>query len=100
MLFDCNNVRPVWQCIPNVLNLNISWKNIVIGFRECNNISYVYNVIISLVSKTIYKKWTKNSENYDSLNYESDIIIQLNYYRKMNTHKDLCSFLKKCEESF
>ena len=86
MLYDCKKVEKIWKKVSCTLRRNITWKIIVIGFNECNDIHKVYNVVIAIICKSIHQQWSTNSENQDILKeikYLYGIIFRLKLYYKL-----------------
>lgn len=56
LLFECNNVKCMWECLSSVLKYSIQWKHIVLGFYlETNTKVSFYNTIMSYSAYKIYK---------------------------------------------
>ena len=56
LIFQCDNVKQIWNLLSKVLNFEITWKHIVLGFyHEKNKKSYMLNNIISYTACKIYK---------------------------------------------
>lgn len=71
LLFDCLSVQRLWQKLNSILNFDVCWKHIIIGFYlEKNSKTVFLNTIISYVSYVIYKyKMTcRMNENFQSCN--------------------------------
>ena len=56
MIFNCKNVRRIWEIVGITLKFEIKWKQIVLGFYYADN-DYIdfLNFIISFVACRIYK---------------------------------------------
>lgn len=52
MLYDCVRAKCMWSHFERVYNIDIKWKDIVIGQRV-----KTYDVIISYISFLLYKSW-------------------------------------------
>ncbi|XP_062574193.1 uncharacterized protein LOC134236030 [Saccostrea cucullata] len=104
LIFDCDNVKGVWQKLNIVMNYDVQWKHIVVGFYlETNSRIRFYNTIISYLAYKIYKfKMKSRIENIiqekfmleKSIRYslEKDINFMLNL-SKTCMFKDLVKLL-------
>ena len=57
MLFDCILVRNIWRKSSEIIQTDISWKTIVVGYKYLfsgSNISF-FNITVSLITYSIYK---------------------------------------------
>ena len=49
-LYACEKVRPIWTLIGNILNINLQWKHLVLGFNEeserCKDINRICTIIL------------------------------------------------------
>ena len=56
LIFECTNIQNIWKIIGSVLNFEIQWKHIVIGFcLEFNDKVSMLNNLISFIACRIYK---------------------------------------------
>ena len=56
LILNCENVKNIWTIVSAVLNIDIKWKHIVLGFYSEQNIKIcLLNNIISFISYRIYK---------------------------------------------
>ena len=56
LLYECNNIKQIWNIIGTVLNFDIKWKHIVIGFYQGDSdYADFLNLLISFTACKIYK---------------------------------------------
>lgn len=56
LIFDCCLSNPIWKKVSEILNINVTWKVIVIGFPAyCNKNTFIFNNVLSFVTYKIYK---------------------------------------------
>lgn len=56
LIFDCCISNPIWKKISDILNINVTWKVIVIGFPVyCNKSTFIFNNVLSFEAYKIYK---------------------------------------------
>ena len=56
LIFDCKNVKRIWEVARNVCQINIQWKHIVVGyFLIENRNTQLLNLLISVIAFLIYK---------------------------------------------
>lgn len=56
LLYDCTNVKKIWNIVSIILHFVVSWKHVIVGlYKEINNKVIVYNNVISFVALRIYK---------------------------------------------
>ena len=57
MLFKCSLVVDIWKIIMNQLQINITWKSVVLGYKYAytGNVILFINIIITVVSYSIFK---------------------------------------------
>ena len=56
LLYECGNVKDIWLILDTVLNIDITWKHILLGFcNECNENVIFLNNVISFVALKIYQ---------------------------------------------
>ena len=61
LLYDCSFNDHIWQIVGNCLQLNITYKHVVLGYSsklKNVNVSSI-NYCITLISYLIYKYWLK-----------------------------------------
>ena len=90
LIFECINVMKIWKTLESILNFEIQWKHLVVGFYyEDNNKVVLLNNLLSYVACRIYKY--KMFCRINSLQ-ESEISICQN----LKSHlKFTCSVIKK-----
>ena len=88
LLYDCSFNDHIWQIVGNCLQLNITYKHVVLGYSsnlKNVNVSSI-NYCITLISYLIYKYWlkllntnkVKNKRNfYNFLNFELNNRIKI-----------------------
>ena len=84
MLFECKRVKIIWKNISNVVNVNITWKQIICGFPmfvQTQRFMYI-NFVITATAYAIFKK--KSYCKFNKMNYA---MINLKYYVKNQTCK-------------
>ncbi len=82
MLWDCKILTTLWQKVANVLGVNITWKNIVLGVKDERNI----NAIISMICYIIYKKYLADKDiQNDQINLFDYIISNIRSYFSIYT---------------
>ena len=77
LLFNCENVREIWNILCIVMNFEIKWKHIVIGFYHEDNIKVkTFNNLISFTALKLHKYKmlcrleNKQETSYNNHNYE------------------------------
>ena len=55
MIYECSIAHVLWRRVSEIININIKWKHIVIGFVEKNQSTIIYNNIISFISYKLFK---------------------------------------------
>ena len=87
-LYDCSFNDHIWQIVGNCLQLNITYKHVVLGYSsKLKNVNInSINYCITLISYLIYKYWlkllntnkAKNKKNfYNFLNFELNIRVKV-----------------------
>lgn len=82
MLFDCLRLQPIWLSIGQVLQIQLQWKDIVIGLNENNTVNIAKNNILTIVAFSIYATWVKFHQP------NQDII-----YKQVNLHECIRNYL-------
>ena len=57
LLYQCAYVKPIWNIVNNVFNINVTY-DLILGKDEI-----IYNSILTIVSFLIYKQWLLQSLN-------------------------------------
>ena len=56
LIFYCCISNPIWKKVSDILNINVTWKVIVIGFPAyCNKNTFIFNNVVSFVAYKMYK---------------------------------------------
>ena len=97
--FECKRVRQIWQKIGRSIRINLTWKNIVFGYRQNITIHRVRNLFITVVMYAIFKFWVHGIENlieYTSSNLwvliKKDLTIWTYRIQKSKFDKDHRNF--------
>ena len=72
LLWECLPVANLWQTISRILNVNISFQDIIIGTDKDQNL----NLVISLISYVIYKKFLIDKEKVNAVNNDINIFVK------------------------
>ncbi len=77
LLFDCKIIDDIWKIIGQINDINILWKDIVLGNNFCTEI----NVLVSTIAFCIYKRWlidsdTKHKDQHQICNNMTLFIIK------------------------
>ena len=90
MLYECPRVNEIWNCISQVLNVNITWKQIICGFPgyEDNVRINMINCIITVVAYAIFKQ--NSISNFEQLDY-SKCRLDLKVKGELNWYSGLLS---------
>ena len=91
LIYDCKNIRTIWHKLSMVMNFDIKWKNVLLGFyHEENRKISLFNTILSFVAYRIYKyKLWCRLENIP----ETEFNITYNVKQTLTT---FCKVLKRC----
>jgi len=87
MLFDCGNVRHIWEIVGSCFNIRITWKSIVIGYYEnINQTMSNINTVCNIIAYSIFKennrcKWDECL--FTKYNVNNRIIRDLEYICKL-----------------
>lgn len=83
LIFECQNVRQIWNTVEMVLEIDIRWKHIVLGFfHEDNPKVHTFNFVISYIAFRIYKsKMMLRLENKTESVNNLLIQVKLDCYR-------------------
>ena len=71
LIFECANVQNIWKILGVIINFDIQWKHVVIGFcLESNEKVSILNNIMSFIACRIYKfKMFCRLESIDETEY-------------------------------
>ena len=108
MLFNCHRVRNIWQNVSDILNVNISWKQIVCGFPcyELKSKVNVLNYLFTIISYAIFKQTAmcrNENLNYGHCNLVIKIRAELKWYVKILNILNECHnklFITYCEKLY
>ena len=75
MLYGCERIKLIWKRISDIINVNISWKQIVCGFPNVTNSSKInaINYVLSIVAYIIFKQ--NSLSKYENIDYKSVHIL-------------------------
>ena len=85
MLFNCPRVNNIWQLISSILQVNITYKHIVVGNEPDSDFIKNRNLLISYVTYAIYKHWVQSENNLHNFNNSS----LLSFIKKGSFFKNL-----------
>ncbi len=63
MIFNCPEAQNIWKRIGTIMNINIKWKHVAIGYMHINRNNLVRNTVFSFIPFCIYKTKFLNSLN-------------------------------------
>ncbi len=89
LIFECPRVNNLWKLIGTCINLDISYRHIVVGNTVTNQIICSRNLLLSYVAYGIYKFWVM-SEN-GKVNFVNDSLqkfIRLDLFKRSVYLKD------------
>ena len=106
MLYECKNVRKIWDKASHILKFEIKWKCIVIGMPKykCSTLTMFYNLLFSIIAYAIFKE---NSHckfagiDYNSVDLKNAVIRNLLFYDSLyksstiNVHRLFMRFIEK-----
>ena len=101
LLWECLPATHLWQNISGILNVNISWQDIIIGSDR----DQILNRVISLISYVIYKKFLSDKEKVnvvnDNLNFfvKQELIKQNEIYNICPSKQNICPILELISSS-
>ena len=86
MLFSCTRIKNIWEIAGNILQLNITWKIIVLGLNNNNNVNIARNHVITIITYCIYATWITHHQpdtvvSYENVNLIYKIKSYLNLYK-------------------
>jgi hypothetical protein len=84
-LFDCAVKKMIWNQVSSMLNVDLKWKNLVLGFDEGNVIGITRNVICSIIMYCLYMHSYKMKENHNQ-ELRCFLVSYLRYYFKVITN--------------
>ena len=73
------NVQTIWCKLSEIFNINFTWKKIIFGFLENNQVNTDLGRIISLILYCIYKCWILENERNQAVNIKCIIKNDLMY---------------------
>ena len=85
MLFECSRVRKIWIDVSDILNTNISWKEIVCGYPSCDISGKIkcYNFVIGLIAYIIFRENSLSkfdNSNYCNVDIKRQVVEKLKFY--------------------
>lgn len=83
LLYDCKNVKKIWNIVSIILHFVVSWKHVIVGlYKEISNTITIYNNVISYVALRIYKykMWCRINNDIEK---PEDIISHVKTSTKM-----------------
>lgn len=90
LIFDCYIFQPLWKKISEVLNVNVTWKIIVVGFPAyCNENTFVLNNVISFVAYKMYKYKMKCRVLSENVSYNGILFFEKCSYSVLPYNKIL-----------
>ena len=105
MLFRCQRVQELWKKISIILNLDISWKRLILGYQEASEKCISIERLLSTVMYLIFKNWIlkKNGKKEPFVEDLCQFVkVELNFKEKLQTHMKekiiKYKFLKKVVE--
>jgi hypothetical protein len=92
LILKCKNVCEIWRIVEKILNFQVSWKTIVIGFFwEMNEKTIFLNNLISLIACKIYKYriycrlQNKKEQYHDIRNHiKGTLAFNVDVYKRLN----------------
>ena len=61
--FECSRITNIWVKLSQIININITWKRVLLGYTS--NIDNLYNMLFSIVMYAIFKVWCSSTEDED-----------------------------------
>ncbi len=55
MIFNCREAQISWKHIGTIMNINIKWKHVAIGYTHINRNTLLRNTLFSFNAFCIYK---------------------------------------------
>ncbi len=63
LIYECPRAKNLWKIVGTVLQLDISYRHIILGNMVTNKIIYCRNLLLSYVAYGIYKFWVMSENN-------------------------------------
>ena len=100
LIFDCKNVKRIWEVARNVCQINIQWKHIVVGyFLVENRNTQLFNLLISVIAFLIYKikmklRFEQRLESDMEINIyvKNNLLYYYEIYKKLETRLNVKLF--------
>ena len=97
MLFYCTRIMniwyrvDIWNSVGKILQVNITWKIIVLGLNNNNNINIARNHLITNIAYSIYSTWITHHQpdtviSYENVNLINKIKNYLCFYKAIYAH--------------
>ena len=83
MIFSCERVNHIWKKVGEIIHLNITWKNLVIGFSELDEFAKTRMQLFSIIAYSIYKQWVisnNTDRNYRHINLDIEVHNEIKFY--------------------
>ncbi len=96
LLFECIHINNIWAIVGSILNINITYKHIIIGTLGKSEYVQARNLVINYIAYSIYKMWIMSENNI--INLKNTCIITFirkdlfsrTIYNDMKYFKMLC----------
>ena len=98
LLYDCERSKEIWNTLEPIFGYKIKWKHIVIGHADNmnnSNITKLKDFTISIIARSIYSFWVKNSENdnsFENENIKTYICRNILFYKNIFEYLDYDNF--------
>ena len=96
--FECNRMKDIWNLVGNILQIDIKWKNIILGYKEGNVHSCFRNILICTILFAVFKFWMNGLENENSYisatirnPIKNEIVKWKNILSCISAYKALCT---------
>ena len=107
LLFECEKTKLLWSKLERAINIDLTWKQCVIGITGTNLIARSYNLCISLCLYAIYALWVRCSAEtmcYEDqnvyVNVKSKLELWSTVLSKTQSHKELGQALEIIVKEF
>ena len=86
LLWECLPAANLWQNISRILNVNISWQDIIIGSDR----DQILNLVTSLISYLIYKKFLGDKDKANFVNNNLNFFVKQELIKRNETY-NICT---------
>lgn len=69
--FNCKRIEEIWCKVGKILDVNIQWKHIVLGFTQDVTVHRVRNLLFKVISYAIFKLWLNSLDTKSILTSEN-----------------------------